>query len=126
MTAHGNLKVLNKGQALAAEVHRITAGGRLGDYPELVCRLRAAALSMTVNIAVGMQLGGTPQMLEGLHSSLASVREVSLLAELLADLEVVSRVQQARLEARCDEVSRMLTGLIRHLRGGRTPRPRRA
>lgn len=125
MIAHGNLKVLDKGQTLTAEVHRITAGAHSGDYAELTSRLRAAAITMTVNIAVGMQRAGAPQVLDMLHSSLAAVREVSLLAQLLADLEVVSRVQQARLEARCDEVSRMLTGLIRHLRGGRSPRGRR-
>lgn len=93
----------------------------------LVNQLRRAAISVSANIVEGSGRSTAAQFASFLNIALASAREASYLIRLAADLRVIRTSERAVLEARCDQVCRLIVPLIRHLQQARpraTRRPR--
>ena len=126
MHPYRRLTVWQKAHNLALETHRCAERMTWRQFPGLADQLRRAAMSIPANIAEGCGRDTAPQFLHFLQIAIASAREVDYFLLLAADLEAITRVEHARLEARTDEVSRMLVGLrssVRARHQTRSPKP---
>ncbi len=86
------------------------------DHDVLAHQLRRAAISVPTNIAEGSGRPSGAQFAAFLGIALASAREVAYLARLGADLELIGTSDRAQIEARSDQVCRLLVPLLRHVR----------
>ncbi|MBC7893950.1 MAG: four helix bundle protein [Cytophagaceae bacterium] len=100
---------------------------RMGDKV-LSNQLRRAAISVSANIVEGSGRSSAAQFAAFLAISLGSARECAYLIRLAADLKMIRLSDRATLEARCDQVCRMIVPLMRHLKtvDQRRPQPSRA
>lgn len=133
------LAVWRRAHALAIHVLELTDLLRPGSHTSLIHQMRRAALSIAANIAEGCGRATDRQLAHFLEIALASARELDYHALLAHDLRVIGPADYARVEARVDEVCRMLVVLRRRVlervrnsrRGGstdpdRSRRPRMA
>ncbi len=102
--------------------------GRRGsvDHQGLRNQLRRAAISVSANIVEGSSRSTAAQFASFLSTALGSAREAGYLIRLAADLDVISQSDRAVLEARCDQVCRMIVPLMRHVVGAPSRRTRAA
>ena len=107
-------------------VAALEAIGRRGgvDHQALRNQLRRAAISVSANIVEGSSRSTAAQFASFLSIALGSAREAGYLIRLAADLKVLSQSDRAVLEARCDQVCRMIVPLMRHVLGAQSKRTR--
>jgi four helix bundle protein len=109
------LDVWRKAHELTLRVYRIT--DRFSSrHAALRLQLTRAAHSIPSNIAEGSGRSSGRQFSNSLQISIGSARELDYFLLLAADLELISRSEQATLEARTEQVTKMLVGLRRHVR----------
>ncbi|MGQ0648180.1 MAG: four helix bundle protein [Gemmatimonadaceae bacterium] len=111
MHPYRRLSVWQKAHVLAVETHRCAERISYRRFPGLANQLTRAAMSIPANVAVGCGRDTAPQFMHFLKVAIAASRAVDYLLLLAADLDAITRAEHARLEARADEVSRMLVGL---------------
>ena len=116
MHPYRRLLVWQKAHLLAIEAHRNVDGIPYARYPGLESQLRRAATSIPTSIAEGSGRDTAPQFLHSLQVALGSARELDYLLLLAVELGAIGQSEHARLEARLDEVSRMLKGLRARVR----------
>jgi four helix bundle protein len=80
----------------------------------LADQLRRAALSISANIAEGTGREGTRESKQFFNIAKASVYEVVSLLEAATRSGQLGPTDRQALYARCDEIARMLSGLLRH------------
>jgi four helix bundle protein len=109
---HGfrNLLVWQKAHELTVKVYHHTSAFQ-SQYPSLASQLVSAAQSIPANIAEGSGRATAKQFAQSLQIAIGSAREVDYFLLLAADLDAITRRDHAMLEARADEVTRMLIGL---------------
>lgn len=120
MQPHQKLVVWRRAHELALLVLRLPHSPAPGAVGEIGGRLRRTVITLAVHIAEAASSSSTPHAADQLHLALSSSREASYLILLLAELRAISSSTLAKLEARADEVSKMLVGLIRTRRGRKT------
>ncbi len=101
-----------QGKALARGVYEIT---RLFPDEErfgLVIQLRRAVVSIPSNIAEGRGRGTKKDFAHFLMQARGSLYEVETQIELANELHYINDLNAARLLKACDELSRVLNGLI--------------
>jgi four helix bundle protein len=101
-----------KGMALARAIYECT---RLFPDEErfgIVSQLRRAAVSIPSNIAEGRGRGTKKDFRYFLLQARGSLYEVETQIELAKGLRYISEPDAVRLEESCDELSRILNGLI--------------
>ena len=103
------LAVWRRSHALALQVYEITERNYLGRYWSHIDQMRRAATSIASNIAEGSGQVTSAQFARYLTISLASARELDYQVLLARDLRILPVSDCVRLDARVDEVSRMLT-----------------
>ena len=112
MHPHRKLSVWRKAHELTLRIYRFTDGlGR--SYTGLTHQLRGAAQSVPANIAEGLGRPTNAQFAHHLQIAIASARELDYYLLLARDLEQLGLKDHAILEARTDEVTRMLVALRR-------------
>lgn len=121
------LTAWQKAHELALCTLRTVARSKGTNFQVLADQLRRAAIAVPANIAEGSGRSSAAQFASFLSVAIASARKVSYLAHLAADVEMINPSDRALIEARCDQVIRMLVSLLRHLRSkpptvGRTRR----
>ena len=107
-----DLIVWQKSKALAKKVYALTK-----DFPKeeifgLTSQIRRAATSIPANIAEGKGRGTQKDFGHFLVQARGSLFEVETFAELASDLGYLSAADQKDLQENCDEIGRMLNGLI--------------
>lgn len=117
MPAHEKLKVWRKSHLFAVEVLRATDSGACAAYSGTVDQIRRVAITIPLSIAEGSAQPTGPRFSDFLEVAMVSARETRYLVTLLMELGAIETTRQAVLEARCDEISQMLAGLIRHVTG---------
>ncbi len=80
-------------------------------YPALASQLVRAAHGIPANIAEGSGRASRAQFAQFLQVAIGSARELDYFLQLARDLRVITSSDHATLEARADEVTRMLVGL---------------
>jgi four helix bundle protein len=103
------LLVWRRAHALALQVHEVTERNYQGRYWSLIDQMRRSATSIASNIAEGSGQVTSAQFARYLTIALGSVRELDYQVLLARDLGVIATSDCVRLDARVDQISRMLT-----------------
>jgi four helix bundle protein len=110
------LSVWGKSHRLVLMVYEVTGSAPERKYPGLTSQIRRAAASIPANIAEGCGHDGRRELSRFLGIALASSFELSYHLQLALDLGMISRSDFARLDARTDQVRRMLSSLVSKVR----------
>ena len=105
------LAAWRRAHALALQVHEVTERTTRGRYQPLVNQMRRASASVAANIAEGSGQVTAAQFARYLTIALGSARELDYHLLLAHDLGLYSSSDYARLDARVDEVCRVLVAL---------------
>jgi four helix bundle protein len=105
------LSVWAKSHQLVLLIYEATAKVPDKKFPGLASQLRRAAASIPANIAEGCGHSGSKQLAKFLGIAVASSFELSYHLQLAADLTILSKSDFARLDARTEQVRRMLASL---------------
>ncbi|MCC6929257.1 MAG: four helix bundle protein [Gemmatimonadaceae bacterium] len=113
MQLYKKLSVWRKAHELALRVFRATAPLYAIRQSYLAGQMRRAASSIPANIAEGTGRSTSAQFAQFLQQALGSARELDYHLLLARDLELIAPGDHAMLEARVDEVTKMLVALRR-------------
>jgi four helix bundle protein len=119
------LTVWSKAHQLVLLVYAATGNVSDKKYPGLTSQIRRAAASIPANIAEGCGHTGSRELSRFLGIAVASSFELAYHLQLASDLGVVSKSDYARLDARTDLVTRMLSSLLSKVRHSADVRERR-
>ena len=113
--SYRDLRVWQRAVDLAEQVYRVT-----GEFPReeqfgLTIQVRRAVVSVSSNIAEGHGRKHRADFLRFLSISRGSLMEVETQLEIARRLAYVSSAQYQELNANCQDVGRLLNGLIRAL-----------
>jgi four helix bundle protein len=112
MQDYRKLSVWVKSHRLVLMLYEVTGNSPERKYPGLTSQVRRAAASIPANIAEGCGHSGRREFSRFLGIALASAFELSYHLQLAADLGMISQSEYARLDARTDQVRRMLSSLV--------------
>jgi four helix bundle protein len=112
MSPHRSLLVSKRAHDLALIVarHPPLASPR---HRAIEAQLRRAVIAVGVRISEAAALRQSRRRSHHWELALCAVREAAFLIRLLSDLGELSTTDHAKLEARVDEIARMLVGLLR-------------
>jgi four helix bundle protein len=117
MQRYTDLKVWQRGQALALEIYR-----RTESFPEkerfgLTAQLRRAAVSVPTNIAEGSRRQGAQDYARFLNIAEGSIAEMGSLLLLSRDLGYLEATVADKLSTEAEEIGRMLYALRSKVEG---------
>jgi four helix bundle protein len=81
----------------------------------MTSQIRRASTSIAANIAEGHGRNGTAQFVQFLKIAQGSLKELETHLIISMRVGLLEEAQEAALQARCDEIGRMLRSLIRSL-----------
>ena len=110
------LQVWQKGKLLAVEVYRHTQQGVLARDYGLKDQLQRAAVSVPSNIVEGYVRETAKDRCHFLTIARGSIAELQTQIEIACECGMLDLPVARRLDESCEEISRMLTGLIKKLR----------
>jgi four helix bundle protein len=116
MRDHRNLKAFQLADALALEIYRVTASFPREEQFGLVSQMRRAAVAIASNIVEGCARHTQADLIRFLDIAYGSARELEYQATLAERLNYAPDVDWQKLHSECEEVSKVLSGLIRSLR----------
>jgi four helix bundle protein len=102
--------------ALAEDCNRLTEAFPKSEMFGLTSQIRRAAVSIPANIAEGYGRGQTGSYTHFLRISQGSARELETLLLLSRHVGLVNASRSDPLLRKCDDISRMLHGLIRSIK----------
>lgn len=106
------LQVWQKAHSLTLDIYRITAQFPATEQYGLTSQLRRAAASIGANIAEGNSRLSLNEFRQFLSISRGSTNEVDYFIILSCDLGYITTGDSVALRERCEEIKRMITGLI--------------
>jgi four helix bundle protein len=109
-----------KARELAKAVYTVTSQGSFARDFSLRDQIRRAAVSISSNIAEGFARQTDKEFVQFLYTARGSAAEVQSQLYVAADLGYLSQEDLHRLYEMADEVSRLISGFIRYLRGTQT------
>ena len=111
-----DIEAWQKSRALARAVYRATASRAFSRDFGLCNQVRRAATSVMANIAEGFERDGNREFLQFLSVAKGSCGELRSSLYVALDQGYVTETEHRDLTKAADEVSRMLEGLMAHLR----------
>lgn len=117
MQRYRDLKVWQRGQALALEVYRRTEGFPQKERFGLTAQLRRAAVSVPTNVAEGSRRQGPQDYARFLNYAEGSIAEMGSLLLLSRDLGYLDATMAEKLLTEADEIGRMLYALRNKVEG---------
>jgi len=105
--------VWRKARNLTVEIYKLTDGGKITRDFGLRDQMRRAAVSICSNIAEGNDRNTDRDTAHFFFVAKGSTAELSSLLDIAAAVEYVDPSKANRLIAACEEVARMLRGLIK-------------
>jgi four helix bundle protein len=112
MQDYKKLSVWAKSHQLVLLVYQATGSVPERKFPGLTSQIRRAAASIPANIAEGCGHTGSRELARFLGIAVASSFELAYHLQLASDLEMLSKSDFARLDARTEQVKRMLSSLL--------------
>lgn len=109
-----DLEVWKKARELALNVYRLTSDGPLARDFGLRDQMRRAAVSVCSNIAEGNDRNTDRDTVRFLYMAKGSAAELISQTDIALGVGYLERADAEKLIVDCDEVSRMLRGLIKH------------
>ena len=113
MSSHQTLKAWQHAKILAVDCAKAARRFPVEEQTALADQLRRSAYSAVLNIAEGAARLGARDYRKFLDTARASLKEVETILEIARDLEYIDPSTFARLDARRDEASKTLYGLLR-------------
>lgn len=120
--SHGGFKSLlvwQKAQELAVHIYRATRAPAFAREFSLVDQMRRAAVSASSNIAEGDERDTDKDSVRFFFMAKGSIAELRSQLDLACRIKLLPEKEFADLDPLCEEVAKMLRGLIK----ARTPRP---
>ncbi len=114
--SYKQLLVWQKGKALAVETYGATDSFPKREWYGLTSQLRRAAVSVSSNIAEGQGRLTKGEFRNFLGQARGSLLELETQLAIARDLGYLSAADHVSLEKQCDEVRRMLNGLLESLK----------
>ena len=114
--SYKQLLVWQKSKALAVETYRTTESFPKREWYGLTSQLRRAAVSVSSNIAEGQGRLTKGEFRNFLGQARGSLLELETQLAIARDLGYLSDADHVSLEKQCDEVRRMLNGLLESLK----------
>jgi len=111
-----DLVVWQKAMVLATDVYAVTGGFPKSETYGLTNQLRRASVGVPSDIAEGKGRISKREFIQMLARARGSLFEVATQLEISKRLSYVGAPEFTRLTAECDEVGKLLNGLIRSLR----------
>ena len=111
------IKVWSKAHLLTLEIYKVTAAFPVEERYGLTSQLRRSAASVPSNIAEGFGRGGNTELARFLQIGMGSATEVEYQILLARDLALIPLDIYAQIDARVEEVKKMLSSLIVRVRG---------
>ncbi len=111
-----NLVAWQKAMDLARCIHRVTLHFPEHEERGMTTQLRRASVSVPSNIAEGRGRGTKKDFCHFLMQARGSLYEVETQVRLAADFKYIEQTEAKRILRDCDEVARLLNGLINSLR----------
>ena len=116
MDSFRDLLVWQKALALATDVYDITTAFPKSEIYGLTNQLRRASVGVPSDIAEGKGRISKREFIQMLARARGSLFEVATQLEISKRLSYVGAPEFTKLTTQCDEVGRLLNGLIRSLR----------
>lgn len=104
-----------KARQLVAEIYKLTNDTTFSKDFALRDQIRRAAISVTLNIAEGFARRGDRQFRHFLHIAQGSTAETQAALYIALDQQYLSEESFDRIYNQCEEISKMLSGLIKYL-----------
>ena len=116
MQNYGRLPVWRKAHAIALNVYRLTEQIPRRGHAELIDQLRRSSRSIAANIAEGSSRPTDKDFAKFLNIALASATETQYHLDFAVAASLIPRSEFEIRKQELNEVRRMLTGFIKHLR----------
>jgi four helix bundle protein len=110
-----DLRVWQVGRELVKGVYRATRAQALKTDAGMIDQMTRAAVSITSNIAEGHERGSRVQNIEFCFYAKGSAGELRSQVVNARDVELLDEVAFQWLHDKCEEVSKLLAGYIKHL-----------
>ena len=117
MKTYRDLQVWQKSMALVTEVYKITKGFPKDETYGLTSQMRRCAVSIPSNMAEGYGRNSTNEYIHFLRISMGSLYELQTQIEISMNLRYLNNDEFNSLYETSREIERMLSSLIRKLRG---------
>ncbi len=111
MSIAHKLSVWEKAHELTLAVHRAEQGAQSRTFTPLAATLQRLSIAIVVHIVEGAESETPDGFIDHIEGAIALTRELDYLLLLASDLGAIGRSHRAKLEARSDQVRRMLAGL---------------
>ncbi|HZR27187.1 MAG TPA: four helix bundle protein [Terriglobales bacterium] len=121
LSSYKDLIAWQKAMTFVREIYRATANFPREEVFGLTSQLRRAAVSIPSNIAEGKGRYSPRDFQHFLKQARGSVNEVETQLLLARDLDYLQKDQTAVLLKQCEEIGRILNGLISSLRKAEGP-----
>ena len=122
MGNYRRLTIWKRAHRFALEIYRVTQAFPDSERYGLVAQLRRASVSIISNIVEGSGRQGDREHMRFLRIARGSVCEAECQLLLSRDLGYLERDTWSLLDGQCQELSRMMSGLLRSLRDHQDPR----
>jgi four helix bundle protein len=111
------LEIWKAARALTRSIYEVSSNsGFLGDR-QLREQMRRAAVSVMANVAEGFERGGDKEFLQFLAQAKGSCGEVRSHLSVALDQGYLSQERHADIAEKAIQTSRMISGLMKYLRG---------
>jgi four helix bundle protein len=104
-----------KARMLVNKIYSITSDGLFTKDLALKDQIRRASISVMLNIAEGFARKTKKEFAKFLYIAHGSVAEVQSSLYIALDLKYISNEQFSSLYSDCEEISKMISGLIKYL-----------
>jgi len=122
ITSFRELKVWQRSDDLAFSVFDLAEKFPKSYLFDLTSQLRRAVLSVPTNIAEGCASFHSGEFLQFLNIARRSLSETQYLVYFAGRRNLIKRPEGLQLESNCEEISKMLNGLIKSIRARKSPR----
>ena len=110
------LIVLEKAHELTVKIYKLTASFPKTEQFRLVDQLCRSMSSVPANIAEGNSRQMKKEFIQFLYQAKGSLAETEYHLRLAKDLKYITEIDYNNLIEQCDEVGRLISGLINYLR----------
>ncbi len=117
MHNYKELKLWQKSRTLVTEVYKITSGFPEAELYGITSQLRRAVISIPTNIAEGCGRRSNKELKRFLDIVNGSAFELESLLILSSDLSFISETDMKELNAKVDEIQKMIFGFKKSISG---------
>ncbi len=109
------IKAWQKARELNSEIYEISNNGLFKADFDLKSQIRRSSISITSNIAEGFERETTKEFIRFLYVAKGSAGEFRSQLYLAQDLKYINDEKFERLNIKVNEISKMISGLIKYL-----------